>query len=269
MDLSIIVVSYNTRKLTLDCLKSIQKEGSAIKKEIVMVDNNSKDGSVEALKKLQNEEAIKLIENKANLGFAKANNQGIKVASGKYILLLNSDTKVKKGALGNLVKFAEKTSDTGVVSARLLNTDGTLQGSCFHFPTIKNAILEYWFGRKGLFEKFAPKGRKPVEVDAVTGAAFLITPRAIEEVGLLDERYFFYMEDIDYCRKIRRGGLKVYYLPTAEVIHYHGASGRHLADEANQWRRQIPSSKIYHGVLKHYVLFMVMWLGQKWQRLRK
>lgn len=284
MDLSIIVVSYNTKKLILDCIRSIENEVSDLKKEIIVVDNGSTDGSVSALKKLRvkgyvlnrtkdakraTEKLIdlKIIENKENLGFSRANNQGIKIAKGKYILLLNSDTKVKKGAIGKLVKFAKKTPDAGVVAARLLNADGSLQGSCFHFPTIKNAILEYWFDKRGLFDKYAPKGKKPVEVEASVGAAFLITPEALKKVGLLDERYFFYMEDIDYCRRVWRAGLKVYYLPEAEVIHYHGASGRHLADEENQWRRLIPSSKIYHGTIKHYLLTFILWTGQKWQRL--
>ena len=271
IDLSIIIISYNTKKLTLDCIKSVAEEGSKIKKEIIVVDNGSTDGSVDAIRNFQfpiSNFQLRLIENEENLGFSRANNQGIKVAKGKYILLLNSDTKVKRGAIGKLVKFAKKTPNVGVVSARLLNADGTLQGSCFYFPTIKNAILEYWFGKKGLFDKYAPKGRKPVEVEASVAAAFLITPEALKEVGPLDERYFFYMEDIDYCRKVWRAGLKVYYLPEAAVYHYHGASGKHLADEANQWRRLIPSSKIYHGLLKHYLLTGVLWFGQKWQGIR-
>ena len=267
MDLSIIIISYNTKKLTLDSIKSIEKEGSELLKEIIVIDNNSQDGSVKALRELARKKVVKLIENQENLGFSKANNQGINIAKGKYILLLNSDTEIKKGSLGKLVEFAKETPDAGVIGARLLNADGSFQGSCFYFPTIKNAILEYWFGKKRLFDKYAPKGKKPVTVDASVAAALLITPNALKEVGPLDERYFFYMEDIDYCRHVWRAGLKVYYLPEAEVFHYHGASGKHLADEANQWRRLIPSSKIYHGLLRHYLLTAILWTGQKWQKL--
>lgn len=266
VEVSVVIVNYNTKKLTLDCIESVRQEGPAC--EIIVVDNGSKDGSVEEFRKLQKKDSsLVLIENRDNLGFAKANNQGIKVTKGKYILLLNSDTKVKKGAIEKLVKFAEKTPDAGVLSARLLNSDGSLQPSCLFFPTIKNAILAYWFGKKGLFDKFAPKGKEPVEVEASVAAAFLITPKTYKEVGLLDERYFFYFEDIDYCRRVWSKGLKVYYLPEAEVIHYHGASGRHLAEEKNQWRRLIPSSKIYHGLSKHYLLTLILWMGQKWERL--
>lgn len=274
IDISVIIVSYNTKNLTLDCIRSIEKEGSNLNKEIIVIDNDSKDGSVSVLRKIQvpylrRQANIKfqLIINKSNTGFSKANNQGIKIAKGKYILLLNSDTKVKKGALDELVKFAKLTPDAGVVAARLLNPDGSIQASCFHFPTIKNAFLEYWLGKKGLFDKYAPLGNKPTTVDASVAAAFLITPKALSYVPHLDERYFFYMEDLDYCRQIWKAGLKVYYLPSSEVYHYHGASGKHLADEANQWRRLIPSSKIYHGILKHYILTSILWLGQKKNRL--
>ena len=270
MDLSIVIVNLNNKKLTLDSIASIKKEGSKIKKEVIVVDNGSDDGSVEALRKLaKKDKDLYLIENDGNYGYAKANNQGAKKAKGKYILLLNNDTLVKKNALGSMVEFAQKTPDAGVVGSRLLNIDGSLQNSCYHFPTILNAIKEYWLGHKGLFEKFAPRGKKPVTVDAVVGASFLMTPKAVKKVGLLDERYFAYFEDIDYCRQTWKVGLKVYYLPESVITHYHGATFKKLASEPERWKKLIPSSKIYHGFVKHYVINTVLWLGQKWQRLLK
>ncbi len=176
---------------------------------------------------------------------------------------------VKKNALEKLIEFAQNHQDAGVVGAKLLNGDGTLQPSCFRFPTIKNAILEYWFGYKGLFNKYVPKGDKPSEVDAVVGAAFLITPEAVKRVGILNTAYKSYFEDIDYCRSVWRKGLKVYYLPEAEIIHYEGASFSKLADEANRWRKLVPSSKIYHGLFKHYLINVIIWLGQKWASTKK
>ena len=269
IDLSIIIVSFNTKDLTLDCIRSITQEGSGIAKEIIIVDNASSDGSVEALKKLKTDN-LKLITNKENTGYAKANNQGIKIAKGKYLLLLNSDTLVHKDSLKTLVEFARNHSDAGVIGSRLLNIDGILQFSCYHFPTIANAIKEYWLGQKGLFEKFAPQGDKPVTVEAVVGASFLITPEARKRVGMLDERYWAYFEDIDYCRQVWKKGLKVYYLPASIITHYHGASFKKLtSDEGLRWKRLIPSSKIYHGVVKHYLINAILWLGQKWQKLIK
>lgn len=269
--LSIVVVNLNTKDLTIGCLKSIQKEASEMSLEVLLTDNGSTDGSVDALKTLVKEtfwkKRLTLILNDTNTGYAKANNQGIKKAKGEYILLLNNDTVVHKNALQNLVKFAEETPDAGVIGSRLLNIDGSLQMSCYHFPTITNAIKEYWFGEKGLFEKFAPSGDKPVEVDSVVGAAFLITPKARKTVGILDERYFAYFEDIDYCRQTWRNGLKVYYLPNSIITHYHGATFKKLADEGQRWKKLIPSSKIYHGTIKHYLINAILWLGQKWRKL--
>ena len=212
---------------------------------------------------------LKLITifNNSNTGYAKANNQGIKIAKGKYILLLNSDTLVHKNSLGNLVEFAQETPAAGVVGPKLLNIDGSLQSSCFNFPTIKNAILEYFFGKKGLFDKYAPEGKNPETVDALVGAAFLITPEALKRIGVLDERYWAYFEDIDYCRQVWKKGLKVYYLPASVITHYHGASFKKAtSDDATRWRRLIPSSKIYHGPAGHYIINGVIWLGQKWQK---
>lgn len=264
-ELSIVIVNYNTAKLVLDCITSIEKSKPKTSYEVMVVDNGSKDVNTFSLPPKN----FRLIVNSENLGFAKANNQGIRDARGELILLLNSDTLVKKGTIDNLLEFAKRTPKVGVVGSKLLNKDGSLQPSVFRFPTILNAVRQYWFGKKGLFDKYLPKGKRAVRVDAVVGAAFLITPKALKDVGLFDERYFMYFEDIDYCRRVKRAGLKVFYLPSSAVIHYHGVSGTSIAPRVQQWRRLIPSSKIYHGTLKHYILTIVMWLGQKWQKFSK
>jgi len=271
IDLSIIIVNLNTKDLTIGCIKSIEKEAKNLSFEVLLTDNGSNDGSVEAFKKIAGEKfwenRFTLILNDSNTGYGKANNQGIKKGRGKYILLLNNDTVVHQNSLQSLVAFATKNSDAGVVGSKLLNIDGTLQMSCYHFPTITNAIKEYWFGKKGLFEKFAPTGKKPVTVDSVVGAAFLMTPKALKRVGILDERYFAYFEDVDYCRQTWKNGLKVYYLPDSIITHYHGATFKKLADDRERWKKLIPSSIIYHGFVKHYILFVILWTGQKWQKL--
>lgn len=271
LKLSIVIVNLNTKDLTVGCIRSIEKEAKDLSFEVLLTDNSSNDGSVEAFKSIKKEKYWKdrftLILNKENTGYAKANNQGMRKAKGEYILLLNNDTVVHANALQNLISFADQTSDAGVIGSRLLNIDGTLQMSCYHFPTIINAVKEYWLGQKGVFEKFAPKGDKPVTVDSVVGAAFLITPEAKKRVGILDERYFAYFEDIDYCRQTWRRGLKVYYLPASVITHYHGATFKKLANESERWKKLIPSSKVYHGLIKHYIINAVLWLGQKWRLL--
>lgn len=265
MDLSIIIVNFNTKKLTLDCIKSIIKSKLKVGYEIIVVDN----GSTDKIPKSKFYELIdkacqlKLITNEANLGFARANNQGIKIAKGKYVLLLNSDTVVKDGAVEKLYEFAEAHEDAGVVGSKLLNKDGSVQNSVFHFPTIINAIRQFWFGEKNLFGLYVPETFEPTTVNAVVGASFLITPKAREKLGVLDERYFFYYEDLDYCKRVWDAGLKVYYVPDAEIIHLKGASGKALVNENEQWKRLVPSSKIYNGIFGYYILFIIMWLGQK------
>jgi len=263
MELSIIIVSFNTRELLKKCLESIKNA------EIIVIDNASTDGSVEEIKKLKIKYQkyklnIKYILNNENLGFAKANNQALRLAGGEYCLLLNSDTEVKPGALEKLVEFARQHAEVGIVGARLLNPDGSLQPSVYHFPTIWRAFQEYWLGRKGSYEKYALTASDAVKVEAVTGAAMLISRKTIEKIGLLDEQYFMYFEDLDYCRRLKRANLKVYYLPEAEVIHHHGASGK---GSPLTYRYLVKSSKIYNGISKFWALSFIIRSGQKWQRI--
>ena len=258
IELSIIIVNYNTKNFTLAAVKSIVDSKPKTKYEIIIINN----GSSEIIKTRK----AKVVLNKNNVGFTKANNQGIRLAKGGYILLLNSDTEVTKGAIDLLVEFAKSRPDAGVVAPKLLNPDGSVQPSIFRFPTIIRAARQYWVGKKGILDKFAPTTKRPKIVEVAVMAAFLITPKAVKKVGTLDERYFMYFEDFDYCRRIELSSLKVYYLPAAKVYHYHGASGMKLADEANQWRRLIPSSKIYHGLLGHHFFNFFIWSSQKFTK---
>ena len=118
-------------------------------------------------------------------------------------------------------------------------------------------------GEKGILDKYSPKSNKSTTVEVASMAAFFITPKCLDKVGLLDERYFMYYEDFDYCRRIKRKGLKVYYYPLVEVVHHHGASGKELVSGATQWKRLIPSSRIYNGTIKHYAIYFIMWTSQK------
>lgn len=259
-EISIIIVNYNTLSLTLKCVDSILKSNPKIPFEIIVVDNGSSDGSGEALKKIEGGK-VRIILHKQNLGFAKGNNSGIKKARGTYIFLLNSDTEVKRGAIEVLYEFAKHTPNVGLVAPMLLNPDLSIQASVFRFPTLGRTIKQYWFGKKALLDKYYPKASKPTKVEAVVAAAVLITPAAIKKVGLLDERYFMYFEDLEYCKNVWKNGLEIYYHPLAQVIHHHGASGKNTADANNQWRRLIPSSKIYHGLLKHWAISFVIRTG--------
>ncbi|BCX14740.1 MAG: hypothetical protein KatS3mg088_423 [Patescibacteria group bacterium] len=260
--LSIVIVNYNTCDLTLKCLYSILADKTIPPYEIILIDNASTDGSIDRFNRLNWKNLI-ILSNKENLGFSKAVNQGIKVAKGRYILLLNSDTEVPKGSIKKMLDFASKNPDAGVIAPKLVYGDGKIQPSAFHLPTVWGAIKEFWLGIGGSYGQYIPDSKVPIAVDAVVGACFLITPKALKKVGFFDERYFMYFEDLDYCRRVKKMGLKVYYLPNVRIVHLHGQSGKKLADERNQWKRLIPSSKIYHGVIKHFLISFIIWARNK------
>ncbi|MBI4058836.1 glycosyltransferase family 2 protein [Candidatus Microgenomates bacterium] len=257
--ISIIIVSYNTKKFLLPCLASIKKFAPK-DKEVIVIDNNSTDGSVEKLQK----QDIQLIENKENLGFAKAVNIGIREARGEYLFILNPDTKVTKDAIQKMVEFIKDGNNVGIAAPRLLNLDGSIQPSCYHEPTIWAAIKEYFFNIMEAFNKYAPSGNKPVKVDAVVGAAMLISRGTVERVGLLGEKFFMYFEDLDYCRRVRKEKLAIYYLPEAQIYHVHGGVTSTVKEMANRWL--IESSKLYHGLISYTLLSLILKLGQKWQK---
>ncbi len=266
---SVIIVNYNTGKYLLECLESLEKSTSGFKNpncEVILIDNASTDGSILEIGKYKANKNVRIIGNSENLGFAKAVNQGIKAADGEYIFLVNPDCRMKNNVLEKLLDFAKGDISIGAVGPKLLNSDGSVQTSVVPFPTLSRAISEFWFNNK-VFSKHSLKTNKPKNVEALVMAAFLITPHALKTVGMLNEKYFMYFEDLDYCRKLHKANLKVVYYPEAEVVHHHGVSGRVLAEDDNQWRRLVPSSKLYHGEIKHTLITYVLWSGTKVKRL--
>lgn len=261
MKLSIIIGNYNTPKLTKECVESIYRYKPKCSFEVIVVDDASTDNSVAILKEIQKKyNKLKVLQNIKNSGFVRTNNKGLHSSKGDYKLLLNSDTLVHEGTIDNLISFAEKTPDAGVVGSKLINIDGSTQESCYYFPTIWN-VLNY--------KKFVPVDTGPSVVDAVVGASFLITPKTYKLIGGLNPKYISYFEDLDYCREVKRRNLKVYYLPNSVVTHYHGESFKKLTDSDNQWKKLIPSSIAYHGIVKHYLLFLISWIYQKIQKVLK
>jgi GT2 family glycosyltransferase len=230
MDVSIIVVNWNTKSLLRDCLISVYEESRDIDFEIIVVDNASTDGSREMIR--NDFPKVILIENIKNRGFAAANNQGIAVAKGRYVLLLNSDTIVLDNCIANIVSFADTQPRAGVIGCRVLNSDRTLQPTCFMFPSILNLLLSSSYLYK-LFPNNRFFGREQMtwwdanyvrEVDIVKGCFMLIRREAIEKVGGLDENFFMYAEETDWCYRFRKCGWKVMFAPVGEIIHYGGQS---------------------------------------------
>jgi hypothetical protein len=237
VDVSIIIVNWNTREVVQGCLTSIYEQTRDIDYEVIVVDNASTDGSAEMVKK--NFPRVILIENSENRGFAAANNQGIAIAKGRYMLLLNSDTVVLDNAIAKIVSFADDNPDAAVMGCRVLNTDMTLQPTCFMFPSILNMLLStsylYKLFRKSKFfgrERMAWWGRNDVrEVDVVTGCFMLVRRESIEQVGLMDERFFMYAEETDWCYRFKKAGYKIIFAPHAEIIHIGGESSKLAAVE--------------------------------------
>lgn len=222
IDLSVIIVSYNAKDYLLNCLKSLDQ-----KFEIIVVDNASTDGSTEEIKKSFPQ--VKIIKNKKNLGFAKANNQGIKQASGRYILLLNPDTKILDNAISKMINWMDNNPKAAVSTCQLLNEDGSLQPTGGFFPTLPRLIAWQLFLDDILpLKSYHPKKQfydKEKELDWVTGAFFLFRKEIIDKVGLFDEKFFMYAEELEYCHRIKKAGFKVFFTPRASIIHYGFKSG--------------------------------------------
>jgi GT2 family glycosyltransferase len=237
-DLSVVVVSYNTRDLLGACLRSVAATVREHTYEVIVADNGSIDNSVQLLQRDWPD--VRLLELGANLGFARANNRAIAVSRGRQVLLLNSDTEVLPGAIDALVAFLDVTPHAGVSAPLLLNSDMTDQGTARAIPAPANVL----FGRKSPLTRLFPsnpwsrrylvgrtyRGVDTFRVDWVSGACMMVRRDAFERAGLLDEGFFMYWEDADWCRRIGREGYGVYCVPRARVIHHEGgSSGRRPA----------------------------------------
>lgn len=230
--LSVIIVNYNTRDLLRRCLAALCSRNLPFPVETIVIDNASSDGSVAMVR--SEFPAVRVVESDENRGFAWANNRGAEVATGDTILLLNSDTEVLGDALMKLVCFLDSHPDVAVVSGRLVYPDLSDQGVARTFPTPYNAL----FGRTTFLSRLFPRNRhvkeylvsrahqsdEPFEIDWVSGACLMVRANVMEEVGFLDEGFFMYWEDADFCFRIKSAGWRVFCVPEAQVIHHEGKS---------------------------------------------
>jgi N-acetylglucosaminyl-diphospho-decaprenol L-rhamnosyltransferase len=251
-DLSIIVVNWNTRDLLAQCLRSVYQTSDNLDFEIVVVDNASTDGSVEMVERLFPH--IGLITNQENVGFARANNQAIARCQGRYVLLLNSDTRVLFESLCNVVRFMDEHPRAGIVGVRLLNPDGTFQASYTPFPTLwLEFLILSTLGRRlirATFPSYGPRAGEGARtiVGYMEGACLVARREAIEQIGGLDERIFMYAEDVDWCYRFHQAGWEVWYLPQAPIIHYGGQSSNR---RKGRMEAELYRSRVYF-FRKHY-----------------
>lgn len=279
MKLSIIIINYNTPDHIKRCLQSIKQVKDNIKKEVIVIDNASIDQSVRMIK--SQFPWVKLIRSDKNLGFAGGNNLGLKQAQGKYILLLNSDTRVLKNTFKAMIDYMDQNPEVGVSTCRVELTSGKLDPACHRgFPTPWNAFT-YFSGLEKLFPRFKPfagyhQGWKDLniihEIDCPVGAFFLTRKKIIDKVGLLDERFFIYAEDIDWAFRIQKAGHKIMYVPATKIIHYKKASGRKktqkgkVTQDVHKIRRTTSyyffetMKQFYNKHYKNKYPFIVRWL---------
>ena len=236
IDLSISIVNYNNKEYLKSCLDSIYSHAPETNFEVIVVDNGSSDGSTEAVKHAF--PSINLIENSNNLGFVKANNQGIRASKGQYVLSLNNDTIIEDGTLSGLVRFMNEHPDVGACGPKVLNRDGSLQYQCRrNFPTISSSLfyflrLHRLFPGKKRFGQYLMTHRnsdEAGEVDSVSGCCMMVRREVIEEVGILDENFIMYGDDLDWCYRIKQAGWKVFYVPDYQIVHFGGQSSRNLS----------------------------------------
>jgi len=265
VELSIIIVNWNTGMLLENCLSSIQSNLCDCEYEIIVIDNASIDNDLDNI--LKQNTQTRIIYNHENVGFARANNQGISIATGNYLLILNPDTVIKPHSIDILIQYLAKNKNVAAVGPKLLNADGTLQVSASRSPTLAR---EFWrllhLDRLFSVSQYPLASfinKKPISVDILLGACILIRSQVIKEVGLLDEDYFVYSEEVDLCERIRKNGWRLHWVPDAEVIHFGGMSTRQasLAMFIELYRNKIKFFRKNKGIIQVRIYKLIIWIA--------
>ncbi len=266
--LSVVIVSWNVRDLLRDCLRSLIADQGDLAMEIIVVDGASADGSAAMV--ADEFPSVCLIASNENLGFPKGNNVGMGVANGRFLLLLNPDTIVKRGALATILTYLQNNPAIGLVGAQLLNGDGSVQSSRRRFPTMATAFFEStWlqpFAPKRVLDDYYVNDTADDEialVDWVMGACMMTRREIVDAVGGMDEAYFMYSEELDWQRRIADAGWQVAYLPTAQVVHYTGKSSEQAvtARHINFERAKLRYFRLYHGRGQAWLLRVFLLAG--------
>ncbi len=266
--LSICIVSFNTADLTKKLLASIFKDASGFDEksmEVIVLDNGSADHCKEIIKEYLPK--IEYIQNSENTGFSRGYNKAIKFSQGEYVLLLNADIEVLDNGLREIVKWTEYFKGNAVLGGKLIFPDGSNQDSVFHLPTLTGAFKEYFLTEKGAYFMYQPQGSEPVKVEGLVMACFLIPQSIINKVGMLDEGTFIFFEDIEYCRRLKKFDVPIYFVPSAKFIHHHGGATQRIGQEKAYGLLQ-QSARYYHGLVYYTLLSWVLRIGQKLGRVK-
>jgi len=285
VDLTVVIVSWNVLDLLRRCLRSVLNHGGSepsaastphLQLEVIVVDNGSSDGSAEMVQ--AEFPQVRLVANEENRGFTAANNQGLAAGQGRYLMLLNPDTEVVGDALATMAGYLDGHPPVGVVGPQLRYADGRLQSSRRRFPTLTTALFEStvageWWPNNPFARRYQMAGTPDdaiQPVDWLVGACLLVRREVYEQIGGLDEGFFMYSEEVDWCRRIRSAGWEIVYLPAATVIHYEGKSSeqvvatRHITFQSSKVRY----FRKHHGVVQAEVLrwFLLSTYVYQWAR---
>ncbi|MBI1826306.1 MAG: glycosyltransferase family 2 protein [Planctomycetes bacterium] len=244
IDVSVVIVSWNTRDVLRDCLQSIREKAGRVTCEVIVIDNNSADGSADMV--AAEFPDFRLIRNRSNGGFASANNQGIAISNSRYVLLLNPDTLIRGAAITKSVHFADSHPDAAVVGCKTYGGTGCMQYNCYLYPSLLNVALSlshlqthYWYhpffgrARLGWWDYDSPR-----EVEAVAGCFMLVRRTAIDQVGPMSDEYFMYSEDTEWCWRFKQAGWKIMYTPDAVITHFGQCSSSQAARSMRLMERQ-------------------------------
>jgi N-acetylglucosaminyl-diphospho-decaprenol L-rhamnosyltransferase len=272
IDLSIIIVSWNVRDLLRKCLASINAQRESLALQVIVVDGASHDGSAAMVR--EEFPWVELIAAQLNLGFPRGNNLGISAATGRSILLLNPDTAVLPGALHELIYYLDCHPEVGVVGPQLLNVDGSVQSSRRRFPTFLTGLFESTWAQSwapaGLMRRYYAldvPDNEVADVDWVIGACMMVQRHVVDEVGVLDDEYFMYSEELDWCRRIKDAGWRVVYYPEAQVTHHVGQSSDQVvtARHIHYQQAKLRYFRKYHGRFATAALRVFLLLNYAWQ----
>lgn len=272
-ELSIIIVNWNTKDFLKNCIDSIYENTKKINYEIIVVDNNSSDGSIDMLNNyFSHKENLKIIENKDNKGFASANNQAIVSSSSNCFLLLNPDTKVIENVIENTYNYLNSNKEIGIAGCRVLNPDGTIQLACRRMaPSPKDAIYKL-FGFSKLFKNNKRLTRynmthvpedEFLDVDSVSGCFLMIKKEVTDLIGLLDSTFFMYGEEMDWCLRAKKAGFIVRYCPVGDIIHFKGESSKQLGIKATYefYRAMIIFYNKNNKQDNNFILTLMVYIG--------
>lgn len=269
IDISIVIVSWNARRYLGECLTSLSVPHSDVSTEVIVVDNASTDGSADFVRGKYPH--VRCIVSNENLGFSRANNIGIRIATGKYICLINPDVKVPAGCLPRMYRYMEQDRTIGLLGPKMLGAHGESRRSCMRFPTLWNSFLRAlamdsvfgktgWFGGS-LMTDFRFDAIK--DVDVLNGWFWIARREAVEQVGPLDQRFFMYGEDVDWCKRFHSAGWRVVFYPEAEAVHYGGASSSNAPVRfyLEMQRANLQFWEKHHGRASRQVYLLMAWLN--------